>query len=159
MTFVSTDPASHNSQNTWFTPKIFIDSLGPFDLDPATSKNRPFNTANEHYCKDNGQDGLTLNWNGFVWLNPPYGKEISPFIKKFKRHNNGIALVFSRTGTPWLQDWISCGGKIFFLRKRVKFIDINHKQGSNAGADSCLLIAGDLAINRVLNSGLLGVLN
>lgn len=33
--FISTDPNTHQSENTWFTPKVFIDALGSFDLDPC----------------------------------------------------------------------------------------------------------------------------
>jgi hypothetical protein len=68
--FTATDPANHNSENTWFTPKIFIDTLGGFDLDPCTMSFRPFDTANEHICYDIGQDGLKIDWYGDVWLNP-----------------------------------------------------------------------------------------
>jgi hypothetical protein len=29
-------------------------------------------------------DGLTKEWNGNVWLNPPYGSLVGKFIDKFR---------------------------------------------------------------------------
>lgn len=93
----------------------------------------------------------------FVWMNPPYGKEIEPFIEKFKTHANGIALVFARMGTPWMQSWLASGGGIYFLRKRVRFVN---KHGfiakANPGTDSCLLFIGDMARQRIISSGIEG---
>jgi len=152
--FVSTDPNTHQGDNTWFTPKHIIDSLGPFDMDVCTVSTRPFDTATEHIEYDKGECGLALGWFGYVWMNPPYGKEIEPFIKKFGQHENGIALVFARMGTPWMQEWISKGRDVFFLRKRVKFINRYGITGSNAGTDSCLLVCGSHAKDQVNKSGL-----
>lgn len=52
--FIATDPSNHQSENTWFTPKEFIDNLGPFDLDPCTMSFRPYNTASRHIEFDMG---------------------------------------------------------------------------------------------------------
>lgn len=155
--FVGTDPANHNSENVWFTPPEIIKALGPFDLDVCTMTFRPFNTARKHIEHDKGQDAFKINWKGFIWMNPPYGKEIEPFIKKFDEHHNGIALVFSRTGTPWFQNWIKEGGQVFFLRKRVAFINKQGVKGANAGTDSCLLFCGAEAYDRIKKSGIDGV--
>jgi hypothetical protein len=157
MTFVATDPNTHQGENTWFTPKMFFDKLGTFDLDVCTVSTRPFDTALSHIEFDKGQDALTLDWGGYIWMNPPYGKEIAPFIEKFKTVENGIALVFARMGTPWIQDWIKSGNDIFFLRKRVRFISKNGSNSTNAGADSCLLFKGEYAKNKIISSGLEGV--
>lgn len=53
----------------WLTPPSIVEKLGPFDLDPCTPVNRPWNTAREHYSSE----GLYRPWKGRVWLNPPYG--------------------------------------------------------------------------------------
>jgi len=160
MSFVSTDPSNHQGENTWFTPPEIIQELGgKFDLDPCTVSYRPFDTAKMHFEHDRGECGLQLDWHPDweVWMNPPYGKEIAPFIKKFKQHNNGIALVFARMGTPWMQEWVADGLGIFFLRKRVRFINKKGIPGTNAGADSCLLYCGKSSRNRILMSELQGV--
>ena len=157
--FVQTDPQNHQGENIWFTPSHIVESLGPFDMDVCSVSYRPFDIASDHIEHDKGDDSFKFNWNGFVWMNPPYGKEIEPFIKKFKEHGNGIALVFARMGTPWMQDYLRSGLNIFFLRKRINFIDKNGVRAkANAGTDSCLLIAGEKAKQRVVASGLDGVL-
>jgi len=155
--FTATDPNTHQSENIWFTPAEIIKNLGEFDMDVCTVSYRPFNIGKKHIEHDKFQDSLKQKWEGFVWMNPPCGKEIEPFIEKFKEHNNGIALVFARMGTHWMQDWINRGGDIFFLRKRVRFIDRHGSKSTNAGTDSCLLLAGSEAKKRVILSGLDGV--
>lgn len=155
--FTATDPQSHNSENTYFTPKFIIDALGPFDLDVCTTIKRPFDTAKDHICVEQ-RNSLKEDWSGFVWMNPPYGKEINPFIEKFKSHGNGIALVFARMGTEWMQDWVKNGLSIFFLRNRIRFIDkLGIRTKSNAGCDSCLLYCGVEARTRIEGSELVGV--
>ena len=122
-TFVATDPASHQSENTWFTPKYFLDKLGAFDLDPCTVSFRPHDMARINISHDIGMDGLNIDWFGDVWLNPPYGQEIMPFIDKFIKHRKGVALVFARMGNKYMQKLISIGAMVFCLRKRIAFID------------------------------------
>lgn len=142
MTFVSTDPQNHQGDNTWFTPKEILEGLGDFDLDVCSTKDRPFDIAKKHLCLDEGVDSLHKKWEGRVWMNPPYGKEIEPFIKKFLSHGDGIGLVFARMGTSWMQEYLKFGDGVYFLRKRIGFLDRMGNKKSNAGADSCLLIQG-----------------
>lgn len=156
MSFTSTDPCSHNSENTWFTPKNIIPRI-EFDLDPCTMSFRPFDIASKNFEYDKGVCGLRNDWFGNVWLNPPYGKEINPFIDKFIKHKNGICLVFCRMGTDFMQRVLKEKAVIFFLRKRIRFIDRNLKTSSNAGTDSCFIIYGDKNIQAVKNSTLEGV--
>lgn len=145
MTFCSTDPQNHNSENTWFTPKIFFDVLGPFDIDIATTINRPFDTAKEHLCVEE-VDSLSCEWRGYVWANPPYGKELTPFVDRFLKHKNGVMLIFARMGSEAMQKVLVSYKKnecdLFFLRRRIAFIDKNGKKASNAGTDSLLVLMG-----------------
>lgn len=139
MSFVSTDPPNHNSENTWFTPKKFIDVLGAFDLDPCTMSFRPFDTATYHYEFDRGQDGLALDWIGDVWLNPPYGKQLDPFVDKFIKHKKGVILIFARMDNKSIHKLIEAGAYFYFLRQRIKFITKNLKTKHNGGVGSCLV--------------------
>lgn len=148
--FTGTDPANHQSENTWFTPKEFLEKLGMFDLDPCTMSFRPFDIANKSYCFDLGQDGLTLPWEGHVWLNPPYGKELGPFVDKFIQHRYGIMLIFARMGSEHIQKLIKEGAYLYCLRNRVTFIDKNLiKAKSNSGCDSCLVFFNPQEIENV----------
>lgn len=160
MTFVSTDPQNHQGENTWFTPKLIIDALGganSFDMDPCTQSFRPFNTARMHIEHDSGGCGLSIEWSGRVWLNPPYGKEIGPFINKFMAHKKGIALIFARMGNKDVQALMKEGANFFYLRNRVKFISKSGDSKTNAGADSALCFFGDEERQVIATSKLEGV--
>lgn len=139
MTFVSTDPQNHQSENTWFTPHELIRGIGDFDLDPCTMSFRPFDTAKIHFEFDKGICGLSKKWDGDVWLNPPYGREMTPFIEKFCQHQKGVMLIFARMGSRNIQYLVKQGAVFFFLRKRIKFIKRDWTVDTNAGTDSALV--------------------
>src|SRR5690606_35113957 len=92
-------PASHiaNTTVSWITPKQIIDRLGHFDLDPCACVPQPWPCAETQYQLPT--DGLREPWFGRVWLNPPYGRKILPWIQKMAEHNSGVALLFVRTDT------------------------------------------------------------
>ncbi len=149
MTFISTDPQNHQSENTWFTPFEFK-KLGEFDLDPCTVSYRPHDMAKNNFEYDKKENGLVKNWHGDVWLNPPYGKEIIPFIDKFIDHKQGVMLIFARMGSQGIQKLINKDAYFYFLRKRVRFIDKNCNISSNAGVDSCLVCFESKWLSRFL---------
>jgi hypothetical protein len=139
MSFIATDPQSRQGENTWFTPKFLIDALGPFDLDPCTVSYRPFDTAKEHIERDMGGDAFKRDWQGDVWLNPPYGKEIGPFVEMFMFHRMGVMLIFARMDSAPIQRLVKDGAFLFCLRKRVKFIQKDGAPVTNAGTGSVLV--------------------
>jgi site-specific DNA-methyltransferase (adenine-specific) len=70
-------------------------------------------------------DGLKQEWAPFrCWMNPPYGREISKWMKKaWDSSQQGatvVCLVPSRTDTKWWHDY-AMQGRIEFLRGRLKF--------------------------------------
>lgn len=141
MSFSATDPSNHQSENTWFTPRSVVEKLGVFDLDPCTVSFRPFDIAIEHIERDLGECGLSINWkNKRCFINPPYGKEITPFIEKFiEEKPSGFMLIFSRMGSEGVQKLIKNGAYVFCLRKRITFIQKQGIKKTNAGTDSCLV--------------------
>lgn len=141
MSFSITDPPSHQSENTWFTPRLITDKLGLFDLDPCTVSYRPFSIAKENIERDLGKCGLSVSWQEKrCFINPPYGKEISPFIDKFIHEKPlGFMLIFARTGSENLQRLIKEGCYLYLFRKRVHFIQKDGLKKTNAGTDSCLV--------------------
>lgn len=150
MGFTNTEPQNHQSENTWFTPKALIDALGPFDLDPCTVSYRPFDTAKAHIEFDHGTDGLAVSWWGDVWLNPPYGKQILPFIEKFIQHRKGIMLIFARMGSEGVQRLVKEGAYVYCLRKRIHFLNKEGKKVTNAGTDSILVFFDEKYLDRCL---------
>lgn len=139
----------------WLTPPYIINALGPFDLDPCAPITRLFDTARSHYTIND--DGLSLPWQGRIWLNPPYGDQTTRWVQRLAEHGNGIALIFARTETatffPWVWEHASA---VLFLRGRVKFYNVDGTQGGTAGAPSCLIAYGENNAIALEKSGLDG---
>ena len=76
-----------SGQKTWLTPRRIVDALGPFDTDPCTPCFMPWRTATTMY--NVFDDGTTAPWHGRVWLNPPYGREAVPFMRRMAGHPGG----------------------------------------------------------------------
>lgn len=151
MTFVSTDPVSHSGKtNTWLTPLELVRSLGEFDLDPCAFNGHL--TAQKLIVLP--ECGLTANWSGRVWLNPPYGKEQRDWLEKLKNHGDGVALIFARLETKWIQPFIKDG--FFILEGRISFLNERFEKTTNAGAPSMLIPFGRKNIGAILSSDLKG---
>lgn len=105
------------SLDVTLTPLDTIRKLGVFDLDPCGFPGH--HTADKIITLPD--DGLSSEWNGRVWLNPPYSKPL-PWLKKLSKHGNGIALVLASTDTAWFQDYIGpYASAILFIRGRPLF--------------------------------------
>lgn len=109
------------SSDDYFTPWELFSHLGRFDTDPCTSDERPFDTAVIHYTKTD--DGLSKEWHGVVWLNPPYSRSLlKQFVKRLADHDNGMALLVNRTDNLLFYETIFQKAKsMYVLRKRVRF--------------------------------------
>jgi len=77
------------------------------------------------------QNGLLQDWSDErVWLNPPYGREISAWVEKAYREasRNGatvVGLLPARTDSGWWHDFVK-PADVEFLRGRVKFVGAEH---------------------------------
>ena len=139
------------SSDEWYTPKWLIDELGPFELDPCSPINRPFDTAQYHFTKTD--DGLTKDWDkAFVWLNPPYSRHLlKAFVEKLAAQNNGIALLINRQDNLLFQEIIFPKAKsMLFMRHRIKFINPDGRS-SNPPTGHCLVAFGEKADLRLKN--------
>jgi transcriptional regulator with XRE-family HTH domain len=133
----------------WETPKELLEQLysvfGAFDLDPyspiSNSRTAPVQ-AKVHYTEDD--DGLSLPWFGTVFMNSPYGRNISRWTAKAKAEMEQgkaemvIALLPARPDTHhWHRD-IAGSASIFFLKGRLKFGNTEQV----ARFPSCLVLWG-----------------
>ena len=75
-----------------YTPKWIFDRLGlTFDVDVcAPAGGIDYIPATTHYSMVD--DGLSKEWVGRVWMNPPYSKP-KEWVEKFIEHGNGVALL------------------------------------------------------------------
>lgn len=117
----------------WYTPQIAIDFVeavygkGGIDLDPCADMQRRI-PAKRHYTR--ADNGLLLPWEGNVFINPPYGREIGCWVTKglrdqdtFCLSTNLLWLVPARTDTAWWHELT--GGhcqEIAFPRGRYRFV-------------------------------------
>ena len=115
-----------SATDEWATPQALFDELawifGGFDLDPCAT---PENAKCEFFFTRE-DDGLSRAWQGKVFLNPPYGREIGRWVQKaFEESLKGalvVCLLPARTDTRWWQDYAK-RGHVHFLRGRLKFGD------------------------------------
>lgn len=127
------DASVHFSSDTdeWLTPPGIVERvqevLGRIDLDPcAASPSSPAVPAETHLTE--ADDGLSHEWSGRVYLNPPYGREIGEWVEKLVREyesqspgsvDEAVALTPARTDTSWfrqLRPYPRC-----FLHGRLRF--------------------------------------
>ncbi len=128
---------SHNKTNIgvhftsisaeWETPKDLYDLLDEefhFTLDPSSTEEN--HKCKKYYTKET--DGLSKDWEEeIVFMNPPYGREISKWMKKaytesYKGRCTVVCLVPARTDTRWFHDYC-LGGRIRFIKGRLKFVN------------------------------------
>jgi site-specific DNA-methyltransferase (adenine-specific) len=98
----------------WQTPKAVyqvLDAEFGFDDDPCTLKPN--------------SDGLKREWGKCSFVNPPYGCELSKWIKKgFEQWQQGKTVVFlipSRTDTRWWHEYCMKATEIRFIKDRLRF--------------------------------------
>lgn len=153
-------PLAHNrgehTSDSWITPKWLIDCIGPFDLDPCASNPQPWPCAKHQYTVDD--DGFSKTWKGFVYCNPPYGRETSRWLGRMSTHDNGIALVFARTETRMFFDYVwPWASALLFLNGRLTFCRPDGSlAGANSGGPSVLVGYGSQARRRLLSCSKLG---
>lgn len=143
--------------DTWLTPPFVLEALGSFDLDPCAAPDpKPWPTADVHYTLPT--DGLSEDWFGRVWLNPPYSKEAVKWLRKLAQHGTGTALVFARTETAWFVETVwEAATAVLFLHGRLHFHYADGTRApANSGAPSCLVGYGQQDADILAECGLAG---
>jgi hypothetical protein len=137
---------SHHShamgKDEWLTPPDILAALGEFDLDPCAPVIRPWDMAVEHYTIM--EDGLSKEWSGRVWCNPPYGRLAGEWLEKLAGHGNGIALIFARTETVMFVEQVwGKADALLFIHGRLHFHHVcGTRAKANSGAPSVLIAYG-----------------
>lgn len=107
----------------WATPQAFFDkynAIYQFETDVcAIAENAK---CSKYFIPE--QNGLSQDWTGKCWMNPPYGREIKKWVKKaYESSLSGttvVCLLPARTDTAWWHDYC-INGNIEFIRGRLKF--------------------------------------
>lgn len=102
------------------TPQWVLSPLGPFDLDPCAADPRPWDCARANITES--ADGLSSDWFGRVWLNPPFNRYmVGQWIGRLVSHGRGTALLHARTETDWFRQIWDGASAVLFLYKRIIF--------------------------------------
>lgn len=124
--------------NEWYTPAEYIEAarevLGTIDLDPASCElaNQTVK-AGKFFSAD--EDGLSQNWHGNIWLNPPYASElIRKFVDKLlsSEFDSAIVLTDACTDTKWFEKLAEKSAGILFTNHRIKFLRPDGTEGSGS---------------------------
>lgn len=115
-----------SATDQWATPiDLFekLDAIFNFQTDVCADKDN----AKCAIFYDESINGLSQDWRGVCWMNPPYGRQIGDWVAKayLSSIENGaivVCLVPARVDTKWWHDYC-VKGEMFFLKGRLKFGD------------------------------------
>lgn len=133
-----------NASERWQTPPEVWNPLNRefrFDLDAAadeqTYRLKPYLT-----------DALSpKEWPGTrIWLNPPYGRMLEPFVRRAADEaflgKLVVALIPFRCRASWWHEAvIGRASEVRCIRKRVRFVRLDGSRGDfTASCDSCVVV-------------------
>ena len=118
-------------ENEWYTPAEYVELarevMGGIDLDPAScAQANEVVGAATFYTKED--DGLSKDWAGRLWLNPPYSRDLMPaFVEKLRESfidgdvQQAILVSHNNTDTGWFHALAGVASAICFPKKRIRF--------------------------------------
>ena len=118
---------NNSTDNEWYTPAEYIEAarevMGSIDLDPASNDfaNKTVK-AGTYYTEET--DGLSKEWFGNIWLNPPYQTSlIGRFADKLNESNfnQAIVLVNNASETQWFQKMAEKATAFVWHLGRIRF--------------------------------------
>ena len=117
-------PLYSSATEEWPTPRQFFDVLNAefrFTLDPCATVDNA--KAAQYFTR--ADDGLRQRWSGSVFVNPPYGREISKWLAKAYRERHRcsviVCLIPSRTDTKYWHEFVMHASELRFVRGRLRF--------------------------------------
>jgi hypothetical protein len=136
-----------------YTPIDYLESarvvMNGICLDPASNQMAQINVkANNYYTVDD--DGLTKEWGGKVWMNPPYtALVINKFIDKLIHHfkedhiTDAIVLTNNNTDTSWFHSAAKSSNAICFTSGRINFLKRDGSTSSPTNGQSFFYFGSD----------------
>jgi phage N-6-adenine-methyltransferase len=126
----------------WYTPVEYIELarsvMGAIDLDPASTAiaQHTVKAATFHTTADNG---LSQEWRGRIWLNPPYSyPEIEQFVDKLVDEieaahvAEAIMLTNNASDTAWFHKAVRVADAMCFTLGRIRFLNQGGDRSSPA---------------------------
>ena len=115
----------NGTSDDYYTPPFIFQALGvEFDMDVSAPINGvPWIPAKRSLSIID--DGLTTDWVGRVWCNPPYSNP-APWVDKLLKHNNGIALLPMSKSSWFNLVWERCDA-LLPMSPSIKFVRTDGK--------------------------------
>jgi len=108
--------------DAWETPdELFVPLNNEFNFTLDVCATKENTKCNNYYTKED--DGLSQEWEGTCWMNPPFGEQKKWVIKAYEESLKGVTIVCllpARTNTNWWHDYCM-KGEIIFIKGRPKF--------------------------------------
>lgn len=132
----------------WDTPQYVFDALDSefhFTLDVCADESN--HMCARYFTKE--QDGLSQNWEGVCWMNPPHGREIGKWTRKARESAKAgtivVCLLPVRMDTQWWAEDVLKATELRIIRGHLKF------RGSDSGApfQSVIAVFGTPKIPKV----------
>lgn len=149
----------------WYTPVEFVEMarsvMGGIDLDPASCKAAQKNVrAEAYYSAEN--DGLSKEWSGRVWLNPPYRtglveRFVDKLIESRPAVKQAVVLVNNGTETRWFQKLLGNSACVCFPSKRISFINSSGAECSQPNHAQAFFYFGNRVASFVREFSKIGI--
>jgi len=127
----------------WGTPQFLYDQLdAEFGFNVDVCAHELNHKCYNYFTEDD--DGLSLDWVGTCWMNPPYGREIGKWIKKaYEESLRGatvVCLIPSRTDTKYWHDYVMNAAEIRLVKGRIKFVHSEELHSASAPFPSAIIV-------------------
>jgi phage N-6-adenine-methyltransferase len=128
----------------WQTPpEIFEPLMAEFNFDLDAAADSDTRRVPRYLW-----DALDLvDWPGErIWMNPPYGRKLDPFVRRAAEEADKgklvVALIpFRCRAAWWHESVIGRASEVRCVRKRIKFIRSDGSRGKFTGScDSCIVV-------------------
>jgi hypothetical protein len=149
--------SSRGASDEWYTPPYVFEALGEtFDMDVASPgfPHAEWVPAGHLLTKNS----LEQPWEGFVWMNPPYGGRgsLALWLDKFFAHGDGLALVPDRTSAPWFHDAWQKADSVLFTRK-IRFLRPDGSEVAQPSNGTAIMAAGNRGVMALVRASMRGL--
>lgn len=119
---------------------------------------RPWDLAKENWTMADG-NSLSRPWSKTkrMFINMPYGRNVTKWFDKCVEHNNSIVLIYARTSTIWFKKyvWTHSSG-LLFMDDRLSFYDTHGNLSSGKPAANILVSFGSQNMDYLVSSKIPG---
>ena len=135
----------------FYTPLFIFEALNlQFDLDVAAPEGGVSWLPSKRYFTQK-DDGLSQEWTGLIWCNPPYSAS-KPWVEKWLDHGNGLILI-PASKAKWFQKlWEQSDGMVI-MKEPFKF-EKPDDQRADIFMPTIIASIGEIATTALINSNL-----